>query len=141
MLDDDHGISLVDQATQDRQQAPHVLEVQAGGRLVEDVDGVAGRPLRQFGRQLDPLCLAPGERRCRLTEPDVTEAHVHQGLHVPGDRGMLLEEPERLLAGHVEHVGDGAALELDVERVPVVAGPVADLAGHVHIGQEVHLDA
>ena len=54
--------------------------------------------------------------------------------------GWCREEAERLLARQVEHVGDGLAPEGDLEGVPVVAGAVAHLAGHVDVGQEVHLD-
>ena len=53
---------------------------------------------------------------------------------------MLLEELERLLDRHLEHVRDRLALEADVERLAVVALAVALLAGHVDVGQEVHLD-
>ena len=54
--------------------------------------------------------------------------------------GMCVEEADRLLDGHVEHVGDRPALEADLERLAVVALAVALLAGHVHVRQEVHLD-
>ena len=54
--------------------------------------------------------------------------------------GWLAKNVERLLARQVEHVGDVLALERDVEGVAVVAGALAHLARHVHVGQEVHLD-
>ena len=44
------------------------------------------------------------------------------------------------LDGHVEHVGDGLVLELDLERLAVVALALAHIAGDVDVGQEVHLD-
>ena len=62
-----------------------VLEVQAGRRLVEDVDRAAGRALLQLGGQLDPLRLAAGQRRRRLAEPDVAEADVDERVEVAGD--------------------------------------------------------
>ena len=37
---------------------------------------------------------------------------------------------------HVEHVGDGLALEQHVQRLAVVALAVADVAGDVDVGQE-----
>ena len=52
----------------------------------------------------------------------------------------MLEELQRLLDRHVEHVGDALALEADLQRLAVVALAVALFAGHVHVGQEVHLD-
>ena len=42
--------------------------------------------------------------------------------------------------GHVQNVGDRLVLIADLQGLPVVAGTVADLAGHVDVGQEVHLD-
>ena len=51
-----------------------------------------------------------------------------------------LEEPGGLLDGHVQHVGDGLALVVHLQGVGVVPGAVADLARHVHVGQELHLD-
>ena len=55
-------------------------------------------------------------------------------------RGIGVEEAQRLLDGHVEHVGDGLALVVDLQRLAVVALALAGLAGHVHVRQEVHLD-
>ena len=48
---------------------------------------------------------------------------------------------EGFFDGHVEDVGDGVAVELDVEGLLVVTASVADFAGDVDVGEEVHLDA
>ena len=122
------------------EQPAHVLEVQAGRRLVEDVERAAGGALAELGRQLHALRLAARQRRRRLAEPHVAEADVDQRLQVPRDRRLVREELERLLDRHVEHLGDVLALERDVERVAVVALALAHLARHVHVGEEVHLD-
>ena len=42
VLNDQHGIALVDETLQHRQQAADVLEVKASGRFVEQVDRVTG---------------------------------------------------------------------------------------------------
>ena len=52
---------------------------------------------------------------------------------------MVLEEQQRLVHGQVEHVGDGEAVVLHLQRGVVEALALADLAGHVNVGQEVHL--
>ena len=122
------------------EQAAGVLEVQSGRGLVEDVEGVPGRAAAQLAGQLHPLGLAARERGCRLAQAHVAQPDVDQCLHVTGDRRLALEEGQRLLTRHVEHVGDRLAPEGDLERVAVVARAVADLAGHVDVGQEVHLD-
>src|SRR2546430_7820658 len=51
-----------------------------------------------------------------------------------------LEEVQRLLDRHVEDFGNGLALEVHLERLAVVPSPVADLARHIDVRQEVHLD-
>ena len=76
----------------------------------------------------------------RLAQPHVAQPDVHQRLHVAVDGGLVGEEVHGLGDRHVEHVGDVLALELDVQGVAVVAGALAHLARHVHVGQEVHLD-
>ena len=53
---------------------------------------------------------------------------------------MFSKNAERLLDRHVEHVGHVLALVRDLERLAVVARALADLARHVDVGQEVHLD-
>ena len=122
------------------EQALHVGEVQPGRGLVEDVERAPGRDLRQLGRELHALRLPAGQRRRGLAEPDVAEPDGVQRLQAAADLRDVLEELERLLDRHVEHVGDALALELHLERLAVVALAVALLAGHVDVGQEVHLD-
>src|SRR4051812_13477371 len=140
VLDDDDRVPLVDQAVQDVEQALDVREVQARGRLVEDVERAARGDLRELGRELHALRLATRQRRRRLAEPDVAEPDVAQRLQPPVDLRDVLEELDGLLDGHVEHVGDRLALEADLERLAVVALAVALLARDVDVGQEVHLD-
>ena len=68
MFDDDDRVALVDQTVQDLEQLADILEVQARGGLVKDVDGLAvGAPL-QLGGQLDPLGLPSGQGGRRLAQ-------------------------------------------------------------------------
>src|SRR5690606_16768407 len=71
VLDDDDRVAAVDQPPEHAQQPPDVLEVQAGGRLVEDVDGAPGLAPLQLGGELDALGLAAGQGGGGLAEPDV----------------------------------------------------------------------
>jgi hypothetical protein len=61
-------------------------EVQAGGRLVQDVERAAGVALGEFERQLDALRLAARQRGGRLAQADVAQAHIQQGLQLARDR-------------------------------------------------------
>ena len=54
VLDHEHGVAGVDEPLQHAEQPAHVLEVQAGGRLVEDVDRAAGGALAELGRRASP---------------------------------------------------------------------------------------
>ena len=96
--------------------------------------------LRQLLGELDALGLAAGERRRLLADVDVAEADAVERLHLLADRGHGGEEVLGLLDRHVEHVGDRLALELHLQRLAVVALALADVAGDVDVGQEVHLD-
>src|SRR6185295_1047100 len=79
VLDDQHRVAGVAQAVQDVQQHLDVVEVQAGGGLVEDVERAAGVALGELERKLDALRFAAREGGCRLPEPHVAEADVDQG--------------------------------------------------------------
>src|SRR5581483_5230189 len=112
-----------------------------GGRLIQHVERVAGGGLAEFRGELHALRLAAGKLRARLAELDVAEAHVIQRLEHLRDLGEVLEERERFLDSHAQHVGDGLAAVVDLQRLGVVARAVADFAVDVNVGQEMHLDA
>src|SRR5687768_12225713 len=71
---------------------------------------------------------------------DVAEPDVVEGLELLPHAGLVLEEGERVLHRHLEHVGDALAAEAYLERLAVVALSLAHLARHVDVGEEVHLD-
>ena len=86
VLDDEDRVAAVDQPMEDLEQLLDVGEVEAGRRLVEDVQRPAGRPPRELGRELDALRLAAGQRRRRLAEVDVAEADVVERLELGARR-------------------------------------------------------
>ncbi len=81
-------------------------------------------------------------RQCRrlLSDLDVAEPDALQHFHLVAHRGHRLEERSRLVHRHFQHVGDGLVLELHFQRLAVVAVPVAGIAFHIDVRQEVHLD-
>src|ERR1044072_5320665 len=141
VLDDDDGVAQRDEALQHVEQLVYVCEVEPRRRLVEDVDGAPRRTFRQLARELDALRLAARKGCRRLSELDVAEPHVEQGLELLLDLRDVLKQRHRLLNRRVEEVGDGLALVLDRHRLAVVARATAHVAEHVHVRQEVHLDA
>ena len=71
---------------------------------------------------------------------DVVEADAVQRLEGLAHARHRLEEFGGFLDRHVQHVGDRLALEQHFQRLAVVALALADVAGDVDVGQEVHLD-
>ena len=140
VLDDDDGVALVDESVEHLHEGADVLEVEAGGGFVEDVEGLACVFLSEFGGEFHALAFSAGEGGGGLTELDVAEADFLQHLDLLENLGLVLEELDGLADGHVEHVGDALSLEADLEGLAVVALAVAGFAGHEHVGQEVHLD-
>ena len=67
-LDDQNGISFVDQLLQHVEQAADVVEVQSGGRFIQQIEGFSCFGARQLRRQFDALRLSAGQRARRLTQ-------------------------------------------------------------------------
>ena len=83
------------------EQLANVVKMQAGGRLVQDVERLARPLLDQLAGQLDPLGLAAGKRRRGLAQLDVIETDIVQRLKHPGNLGDVGEMLEGLLDVHV----------------------------------------
>jgi hypothetical protein len=55
VLDDDNGVAKVAEAVQDFEKLANVVEVEAGGGLVEEIEGAAGLTLGEFTGELHAL--------------------------------------------------------------------------------------
>ena len=71
VLDHDDGVAGVAQLVQHLEQQFDVGKVQAGGGLVQDVEGAAGVALGELQRQLDALRLAARECGGALAQAQV----------------------------------------------------------------------
>ena len=140
VLDDHHRVALVDQGVQHLEQLADIVEVEPGGRLVEDVEGLAGGPPRQLLGQLDALRLAAREGGRPLADMDVAEADALHRVELVADRRNRAEERHAFLHGHVKNIGDRFVLEQYFQRLSVVALALAHVALDVDVGQEVHFD-
>src|ERR1700746_2888966 len=139
VLDDYHGIAFITQPEQHLQQLLYVVEVEAGRRLIEQVERPAGGTLGELARELHALRFTARERGRVLPEPHIREAHIGQRLQLAARRGYVLKKARRLLDRHLEDFVNVLAPIADLERLAVVALAVTDIAGHVNIRQEVHL--
>src|SRR5215218_6971331 len=112
VLDDDDRLAGVDEPVEEAQQLLDVGEVQAGGRLVEDVDVALASHVRS---QLEPLALAARQRGERLADGEVAEPDGREPLKdlVRRRRACLAvaEELRRLGDRHREHLADVLAAE------------------------------
>ena len=140
MFDNHHRVAALCQPLQNIDQLVHIGKMQARGGLVQNVDGLSGTAPGQLRGQLDSLGLAAGQRGGRLAQTDVGQAHIVEGFDLSADGGQILEEGQRLLHRHVQHVINALALIFHLQRLPVVTLSVADLAGYINIRQEMHLD-
>ena len=61
VLDDQEGVAGVAEFEEDFEELGDVVEMEAGGRFVQDVEGVAGCLAAQFGGELDALGFAAAE--------------------------------------------------------------------------------
>ena len=113
MLDDEHGVALIAQLPEDRNEPQVVARVQTDRRLVEHVERADERGAERGG-EVNPLRLAARERRRQPIERQVIEADVAQEREPPadflqhlfGDHFFLLTEreaaEERLRFAHGE---------------------------------------
>src|SRR6516162_11083138 len=66
VLDDQHRVAGLDQRVQYLEKLPYIVEMQPRRRLVENIEGAAGSPPRQFLGELNALSLAARQSRRRL---------------------------------------------------------------------------
>ncbi len=112
--------------------------MQSGGRLIQNVQRASRCPLREFLRELDALRFAARQRGRALSQANVRQPHVEQGLQfrLHGRHGG--KERQRVLDREVENFLDVFALEADFQGLAVVAPALADIAGHVNVGEKMH---
>ena len=130
----------VHQTVQDIQEFADVVHMEAGGGFIQNIEGSAGPPPGKFLGQLDPLGLAAGQGGGRLTDADIADPHIHQGLQLVADTGDIFKKFQPLVDRHVQHVIDVFPLVPDLQGLPVVTPAVAHIAGHKNIRQKMHLD-
>ena len=140
VFDYQHGVPPVDEPVEDGQEGVDVLEMEAGGRFVENEEGLAGVAFGEFGGEFHALVLSAGKGGGGLSELDVAEAYILKHFDFFQDIGLMLEELYGLIDCHVEDIGDGFPLEAYLEGLAVVAAPSAVFAGDEDIGEEIHLD-
>src|SRR5467141_4328755 len=92
VLDDEHGVAEINEALQDVEELSNVVEVQAGGGLVENVERAAGLAFGKLARKLDALGFAAGKSCGGLAERDVAEADFDESCELLLNLRNIFEE-------------------------------------------------
>ena len=130
----------IDQLIERDEQSLDVCQVQAGRRLVEDVQSVFGAlQLAELGCDLDSLRFAARQRRRRLSQRQIAKAEAIQHVDLPRQRRFGCEKGHALLDRHVQHVVDRLAADGDLERFGVESSALAGAARHLDVRHEVQL--
>src|ERR1700733_3260798 len=154
VLDDEQGAAALDEFAECSEKLGDVVEVEAGGGLVEDVEGsaagfgggVVGRARRDAARggevrgEFDTRGFAAGECCGRLAKTDVAEADFVEDVELVDDLRMPGEVYKGLFDGHVEDVVDALAFVLNVEDLGFVTCTATFFAGEFDVGEEMHVD-
>ena len=123
VLDDQQRVADVEQPAQRAHQLGDVVEMQAGGRLVEHEQRSApghrlaacAGALRRFSQktsELESLRLAARQRRHRLTQLDVFQADINDRLQRADHVAVGAEQLRRLVHRQVQHLGHIQAAQL-----------------------------
>lgn len=150
VLNDDEGISGIDEVVEDLKEHGDVRDMEAGGGLIEDEQaacaGARGEELAEF----QTLRLAAADGVERLAEGKIAEADalergeefdVFVGLGFDAGRGFFADAVEEIDGGgdgHVEDVGDGFPGEEVLECGFAVASAVAVGAFDLDVAEKLH---
>ena len=85
VLDDHHGVALIDEGLEHADQSFRVGHMEAGSGLVENVERCAAARFSELVGQLDALCLSARKRVRRLTEMEVAESDVVEDTQGPDE--------------------------------------------------------
>ena len=114
--------------------------MKAGRRLIQNVNCLTGTALAQLCRQLDSLCFTAGQLGGRLAQTDIGKSHVIERLNLPVDRRNIFKKLQCLFHRHIQDIIDALALIFYLQGLTVIPFAAADLAGHINIRKEMHLN-
>src|SRR5579871_1946884 len=140
VLDDQNGVPGIHQAIEAFEQTLDVGEVEAGGRLVQNVEDIAAPlHLAEFAGEFDPLRLSAGERGGGLPESEIAQPQFVQDRDPPGYGRNVLEERDPLLDGELQYLCDILTPAVDFEGLGIVARALTGIALDLHIGHKAQV--
>ncbi|MEX2153023.1 MAG: hypothetical protein WD825_06750 [Gemmatimonadaceae bacterium] len=142
VLDEHHCVSRVHQPVEDVRQLLDVLEMEARGWLVHQVQLPSGPPVRrrELPRDLEALGFASRERRRRLAEPEIAKPHLLELPERLAELFLARKCADRLVHRELKHLMNVPAANGHLEHVRTKALGSAFVAGDVDVRHEHHLD-
>ena len=140
VFNDDDAVASLQERVEGVEQSLDVVEVKSRSGFVENEEGRLLPLLSDEIGQLHALVLTAGEGGGVLSQFDVSQSNLLQGLEpvYDGRLSMLGKEADSLRHGHIEHVVDVLALESHFQHIVFEAHAVASLTGERQVGHELH---
>ena len=110
MLDDDDSVPAVNQLLKHIHQNADIFEVQSCSWLIKDIKRFTCIFLTQFRGEFHTLTLTAGEGGGRLSQFDLTQSYILNGLDLPEYIWHILKEFHCLVNGHIKYIGNGFTL-------------------------------
>ena len=140
MLDHQQRGAGLQELAESGEQFCDVIEVQAGGGLVEDIEDAAIVAARQVRGEFQALGFASREGGGGLPQAQVAETDFTQHLQLRNDFRDVAEKREGFPHGHLQHVVDVFSMEFDVEDAALETRAAAFFANQLDVGEELHFD-
>ena len=140
------GVPGIPQTENGCQEKGHFIEVKAAGGFVQNEQGpfpvfrqFPGRGFGQFRSYFYALGFSAGKGVRPAVEIEVSQPYVLHAFQDGGGSGQGGKEFRRFVHGQGQRLGNGFPFPGDFQRFPVVALPLAGVAGHCHVSQKVHV--
>src|SRR5262249_2249725 len=114
-----------------------VVEVQAGGGLVEDVENALVFGAREMRGKFEALGLAAGEGGGGLAEAEVAETDFVKDAEFADDFGNVDEEGERFANSELQNVVNVFSVVVNVENAALETRAAAFFANEFDVGKEL----
>src|SRR5579862_5022500 len=140
VLDDEDGSAALEKLAKRAEEFLNIVEVQAGGGLVENVQHAGIGGVHEMGGELEALGFAAGKRGGGLAEAEIAEADFLEDAQLAGDLGKAGEEVQGFADGEVENFVNVLVAEAHFEDGALEARAAAFLADELDVGEELHFD-
>jgi hypothetical protein len=117
VLDDQYGISFVDDPLEGGQKFFYVIKVEPGGGFVKYEEPRSSMTGLQVSRKLEALGLATREGVYGLAELHVTETHIGKRLKGSLYLGLVFEKSKRLINRHGKDIMHVLTLVGDLQEI------------------------